>query len=273
MEKVPSSKVIRLRFAIPTLVTLIGALLALTYFVVVPALPEHWLIIAGSDQNSARWVAFIIPTAFSLGLAIATIDALITGGWIFKIIGWFFSHGFPRFANSLKKLREWHIPENEPDLIAKYEEDVEGDKKDLEDKYSFSKWMIAEIIPNYENNVQGFAYGGAALLIFIVGLRGLNYITKEEPLWIIIGLALEFCLICLLGTLIFFKPEDRPHKRTRPNGGGGPGEPNAAAQRFLVGLTKEELTSLRSDLESVGARIKGIERKIEKLETLVPPSK
>jgi len=51
-------------------------------------------------------------------------------------------------------------------------------------KHFFGQWMIGDIIPNYENNVYALTYVGAAILIFIIGLRGIKFIPREEPTWI-----------------------------------------------------------------------------------------
>ncbi|MGA9120589.1 MAG: hypothetical protein WB699_14590, partial [Bacteroidota bacterium] len=90
-------------------------------------------------------------------------------------------------------------------LLGHYRE--HGYDSDLALKRPFSSWMTAEVVPHYENNVEALAYFGAGLLIVVVGLRGINYITKDHPEPIILALFIEFSIISLLGLLKFFKPE------------------------------------------------------------------
>ena len=113
------------------------------------------------------------------------------------------------------ELRKWYVA-NDPraveapkvmsDLMEAYRS-VHGDAKELEGKHPFSQWMIAEVVSKYENNVQAFAYWGAAILILVIGLRGIQFLTKDDSSVIMMSLLLEFSLIGLLGFLIFFKPE------------------------------------------------------------------
>lgn len=50
----------------------------------------------------------------------------------------------------------------------------------------------------YGNVIQGLVSGGAGVLIFIIGLRGLKLIPSEEPSIIIMALSLEFILLIIL---------------------------------------------------------------------------
>ena len=54
------------------------------------------------------------------------------------------------------------------------------------------------ISTKYSNLIQGFVAGGAAVLIFIIGLRGLKLIPAEEPSLILMALSLEFMLLIVL---------------------------------------------------------------------------
>lgn len=61
----------------------------------------------------------------------------------------------------------------------------------------------------YGNAILGFVYIGAAVLIIIIGLRGLKFIPATQPSLIFFALGLEFSLLVLYAfTLIFSKPED-----------------------------------------------------------------
>jgi hypothetical protein len=111
-------------------------------------------------------------------------------------------------GKSMLKLREWHNPEKREALFKAYGKNHE---RDLMEKHPFSQWMVAEMVRNYENNVQGIAYLGAAVLIFVIGLRGIQVLTKDDSVVIILALLLEFTLIGVLGLMLFYKPEDDKH--------------------------------------------------------------
>lgn len=50
----------------------------------------------------------------------------------------------------------------------------------------------------YGNVIQGLVSGGAAILIFVIGLRGLKIIPAEEPSIILMALSIEFILLLVL---------------------------------------------------------------------------
>jgi hypothetical protein len=54
------------------------------------------------------------------------------------------------------------------------------------------------ISASYGNIIQGLVSGGAAILIFVIGLRGLKLIPAEEPSLILMALSIEFILLILL---------------------------------------------------------------------------
>ena len=51
---------------------------------------------------------------------------------------------------------------------------------------------------SYGNLIQGLVSGGAAILIFVIGLRGLKMIPAEEPSLILMALSIEFILLIVL---------------------------------------------------------------------------
>jgi hypothetical protein len=77
----------------------------------------------------------------------------------------------------------------------------------IDRRKAFAEWMKEDFTKNYENNVEGFAYWGAGVLIFLIGLRGIKFITAEDPSWIIFGLELECMMLILLGITKFYTPE------------------------------------------------------------------
>ncbi len=60
----------------------------------------------------------------------------------------------------------------------------------------------------YSNDVSGLAYIGAAILIGVIGLRGLKIIPPTQPTPVLAAISLEFCLLMLLGITLYFTPED-----------------------------------------------------------------
>jgi hypothetical protein len=115
---------------------------------------------------------------------------------------------FGPLPRSLASLKDWHDPAKREELFKSYGEEYE---RDLMDKHPYSQWMVAEMTRHYENNVQGIAYLGAALLIFVIGLRGIQILTKDDAAFIILALLLEFTLIGVLGLMLFYKPEETRH--------------------------------------------------------------
>ncbi|HPN38755.1 MAG TPA: hypothetical protein PL041_10145 [Melioribacteraceae bacterium] len=112
-----------------------------------------------------------------------------------------------------------------------------SEKKANNPKTAFGKYMVYEFIPNYSNNVMGIVYMGAAILIIVVGLRGLGKVAgnlavvpsfligsdgKIDPSYVMGALFLEFFLLVILATVTFFTPEDshghapEAHHDTKP---------------------------------------------------------
>ncbi len=98
-----------------------------------------------------------------------------------------------------------------------------SEKKANNPKTAFGKYMVYEFIPNYSNNVMGIVYMGAAILIIVVGLRGLGKVAgqlavvpgfligpdgKIDPSYVMGALFLEFFLLFILAIVTFFTPEE-----------------------------------------------------------------
>jgi hypothetical protein len=63
-------------------------------------------------------------------------------------------------------------------------------------------------IVRFSNKVQGLAYGGAAALVVIVGLRSIY--GRNIPAWVVISaLALEALLLLMIATVYYLTPEDK----------------------------------------------------------------
>jgi hypothetical protein len=74
-------------------------------------------------------------------------------------------------------------------------------------------YMAHHFTEKYSNNVTGLAYGGAAILIVAVGIRGLKFIPAQRPSFIMLSIFLEFSMLALLAiTLIYTEEEERMDK-------------------------------------------------------------
>lgn len=73
---------------------------------------------------------------------------------------------------------------------------------------SFSKQNELKGIARFSNRVQGMAYGGAALLVVIIGLRSIY--GRQIPSWVVISaLALEALLLLMIATVYYLTPEEK----------------------------------------------------------------
>ncbi len=71
-----------------------------------------------------------------------------------------------------------------------------------------SAYMRFHFTEEYSNVVTGMAYGGAAFLIFVVGIRGLKFIPATKPSFILFALGIEFSMLVLLAATMFFTMEE-----------------------------------------------------------------
>ncbi|MBL0333175.1 MAG: hypothetical protein IPP65_10185 [Chlorobi bacterium] len=69
-------------------------------------------------------------------------------------------------------------------------------------------YMKRHFAEKYANQVQGFAYGGAAILIVIIGIRGLKFIPGTQPSILLAAITLEFSLLSLLAITLFYTEEE-----------------------------------------------------------------
>jgi len=69
-------------------------------------------------------------------------------------------------------------------------------------------YMRFHFTEEYSNRVTGLAYGGAAFLIFVVGIRGLKFIPATKPSFILFALGIEFSMLVLLATTMIFTEEE-----------------------------------------------------------------
>jgi len=69
-------------------------------------------------------------------------------------------------------------------------------------------YMRFHFTEEYSNRVTGLAYGGAAFLIFVVGIRGLKFISATKPSFVLFALGVEFTMLVLLSTTMIFTEEE-----------------------------------------------------------------
>jgi len=74
-------------------------------------------------------------------------------------------------------------------------------------------YMSHHFTEKYGNVVTGLAYGGAAILIVAIGIRGLKFIPAAKPSIILAAIIVEaFMLVLLAVTLIYTEEEERMDK-------------------------------------------------------------
>jgi hypothetical protein len=74
-------------------------------------------------------------------------------------------------------------------------------------------YMSHHFTEKYSNNVTGLAYAGAAILIVVIGVRGLKFIPPTKPSLILASISLEGTMLALLAfTLIYTEEEERMDK-------------------------------------------------------------
>ena len=71
-------------------------------------------------------------------------------------------------------------------------------------------YMTHHFTHQYSNNVTGAAYLGAAILIVIIGVRGLKFIPATKPSLILAAISLEGFLLALLGFALLYTAEEEP---------------------------------------------------------------
>ena len=87
----------------------------------------------------------------------------------------------------------------------------------------------------YENPVLGMIYIGAAILIIIIGLRGLQFIPKDRPSLVLFAISLEFILLIVYAISLIYTKESEPVETENASldvqSIFGPGSSNASTQQ------------------------------------------
>ncbi len=102
-------------------------------------------------------------------------------------------------------------------------------------------YMRSYFTIEYGNQMLGLVYIGAALLIILIGLRGLKFIPPTKPSVIIFALFLEFVLLLLYATtVIYTRGEEESWQRVQE-------QPTATAG----GADAEEIAKLRQEAQQL----------------------
>jgi hypothetical protein len=211
---------------------------------------------------SSDTLTLLKPAAIFLCWVIAGIDVFAIGtvllerfgparGRIVSVLGSLFSlFGETTLGTSLKELRRWHT---ETQVVGQpFVQDGRIQPVDLEKRSKFSLWMVNEMVRKYENNVQGFAYLGASLLIVVIGLRGVQILTQDNSTFIVLALLLEFTLIGVLGIMVFYKPEEN-----RQGAVDIEARVNIRTLNDELAKTKQALETLQENVKKVSKDIAG----------------
>ncbi|MDA3843620.1 MAG: hypothetical protein PF588_04520 [Candidatus Kapabacteria bacterium] len=98
------------------------------------------------------------------------------------------------------------------DFVVKEIEDVKDGLIWRKNHLLFGKglriYMAHHFTEKYSNNVTGMAYGGAAVLIVAIGIRGLKLIPASRPSLILFAILLEFSMLVLMAVTLFYTEEE-----------------------------------------------------------------
>ncbi len=98
------------------------------------------------------------------------------------------------------------------DFVVKEIEDTKNGLLWRRNRLKFGKglrlYMSHHFTEKYANNVTGMAYGGAAVLIVAIGVRGLKLIPAARPSWILLAIGLEFTMLGLMAFTLFYTEEE-----------------------------------------------------------------
>ena len=115
------------------------------------------------------------------------------------------------FRNDLIFLR---MQEFFSDFVVKEISDTMRAQEWEKNNFAFMKglrlYMSHHFTEHYANNVTGLAYFGAAILIIIIGIRGLKFIPSTRPSLILGAIFLEGAMLALMAfTLLYTEEEER----------------------------------------------------------------
>ncbi len=103
------------------------------------------------------------------------------------------------------------------DFVVKEIVDTQKGIEWVRNRFNFMKglrlYMTHHFTEKYSNNVTGLAYFGAAILIVVIGIRGLKFIPATKPSLILASISLEGIMLALLAfALVYTEEEERIDK-------------------------------------------------------------
>lgn len=146
--------------------------------------------------------------------------------------------------------------------------------------------IVDKINPDWENNLYGFVYFGAAFLVIVVGLRGLgeqihkiqviesinsmlfNAILEPKGVKvgiIFIALIFEFSMLCTLALTKFFAPEEEGEEAKKTNrllheiSDALKTKDGAMPQGTKPIISNEEITALQNQIDLLNSKITGMD--------------
>lgn len=204
----------------------------------------HWAIdiYLGTNQESRYWFVPLISMLFPLSIVSLIFSVLITAilprkiGYIRQKIereisksldriaiikdGFYYDGQLDEIAQLIKNsdVRELHSFQQQWHLT---NEDIKTIKSAIEWQTGSLFYKITRIAnglniymrfyftEKYSNTMLGLVYIGAAVLIIIIGMRGLKFIPSTQPSFVFFALGLEFSLLLTYAlTLIFARQEE-----------------------------------------------------------------
>lgn len=125
-------------------------------------------------------------------------------------------------------------------------------------------YMTRHFAEKYANNVQGFAYGGAAILIVIIGIRGLKFIPPTQPSILLAAITLEFSMLTLLAVTLFYTEEEQRMDKLMRNL-----EESSEGQKYelinLVRASQQQQRDLASMVDYISRQTDNLQRMADAL--------
>lgn len=82
-------------------------------------------------------------------------------------------------------------------------------------------YMREYFTDRYSNAILGLVYMGAAVLIIVIGIRGLKFLPATDPSVVLAALGLEFMLLITYASILMYgRTEESPGVRVASSGGG-----------------------------------------------------
>lgn len=125
-------------------------------------------------------------------------------------------------------------------------------------------YMTRHFAEKYSNNVQGFAYGGAAILIVVIGIRGLKFIPPTQPSVLLAAITLEFTMLTLLAVTLFYTEEEQRMDKLMRNL-----EESSEGQKYelinLVRASQQQQRDLASMVDYISRQTDNLQRMADAL--------